>query len=319
MSNIGFVFPGQGSQFVGMGKDLYDSYHAAREVFHVADEVLGFPLSKMCFEGPEPVLRQTINAQPAILTVSIAVLQALRAELGNGFEPALLAGHSLGEYSALVAAGSLDFSEAIWLVRERGRLAQEVANRSLGGMVAIIGLADSVLEEICTGENCHGVICIANYNSPGQVVLSGERQALQWAVGIARERGARRVIPLAVDGPFHSPLMQPAAEQFTKAVARLCVRPASVPVVGNISAQPLQEVTDITAELVQQLTSPVRWTQSVRYMRVAGLTTFVEIGPGQILCGLIKRIVADAETISLNSVASLGTLRQDLSVRTGDK
>lgn len=307
MSKTAFVFPGQGSQFVGMGKDLADAFAIARATFGEADETLGFALSAMCFEGPEDVLRDTINQQPALLATSVAVWRVLA---GQGTQPgaAFVAGHSLGEYSALVAAGALDFAAALRLVRERGRVMKEAGIAHPGAMTAIIGMDDAVLEEVCRLASAQqgglGVVC-ANYNSPGQVVISGETAAVDAAIALAKERGARRAIPLPVSIASHSPLMQAAAEQYAQAVAAAAVRAPQVPVIANVSARPLASAAEIREEMLRQLTSPVRWTASVQYMIAQGVTSFIEVGPKDVLSGLIKRIDGSVAASSVGDAAGV--------------
>jgi [acyl-carrier-protein] S-malonyltransferase len=299
--NIAFVFPGQGSQYVGMGKTLFEASQAARRIFQQADEVLGFSLSRLCFEGPEDELQDTINAQPAILTVSVACLAALRErweDMGRAVAPVAMAGHSLGEFTALVAAGSLEFSDALRLVRERGRLMKESGESQPGGMAAIVGLDQESLEQVCAEAGEAGIIVLANTNSPDQRVVSGERAAVYRAVELARDRGARAlVLPITIAS--HSPLMQRAAVLFAEVLANIQMRDPEVPVVANITGQILTTADDIRRELHDHLLRPVEWTRSVGEMIEAGVDTFLEIGPGQVLSRLIKRISRDVHTLSL--------------------
>lgn len=302
-ARFAFVFPGQGSQYVGMGKQLYDASPAARRVFEQADAVLGFELSTLCFEGPQDELDDTINAQPAILTVSVACLEALKERygpLGYVFTPTVVAGHSMGEYTALVAAGVLDFEDALRLVRERGRLMKETSEHTPGGMAAVIGLDEQVLEEVVAEARSEGMVALANANSPGQTVLSGELNALQRAMELAKARGARLVQRLQVSIAAHSPLMQNAAQHFNELIHRIHLRPPEVPLVANISAQALTTVEELRHELSEQLTRPVQWTRSVQEMLAHGVDTIVEVGPRQVLTGLVKRITPDAKPISLS-------------------
>jgi [acyl-carrier-protein] S-malonyltransferase len=301
-ARIAFVFPGQGSQYVGMGKQLYDASPAARRIFEQADAILGFPLSKLCFEGPQEELDDTYNAQPAILTVSVACLEALKEKFGPlGYlgTPSLVAGHSMGEYTALVAAGVLDFEDALKLVRERGRLMKETGEQHPGGMAAVVGLDEQALEEVVQEAQAAGVVTLANANSPGQTVLSGEIAALTRAMELAKARGAKLVQRLAVSIASHSPLMAQAAQHFQELLNRITLRPPQVPLIANISAQALTTVDELRAELSEQLTRPVQWTRSVQMMVAEGVDTIVEIGPKQVLTGLIKRITPDAKPFAL--------------------
>jgi [acyl-carrier-protein] S-malonyltransferase len=305
--NTAFVFPGQGSQIVGMGHDLYEASPAARAIFDYADALLGFPLSGLCFEGPEETLIATENAQPALLTVSTALLAAL----GDSVDVAsfvvgrssFVAGHSLGEYSALVAAGALDFATALRLVRRRGEL---MAAADEGAMAAIIGLDETQLELLCREVSAEGApVVIANYNSPGQLVISGAVAAVERACGLAKERGAKRALPLKVSAAFHSPLMRGAAVSLAAAVANAPIDDARVQVLSNVTAEPLTEATAIRRELVTQVSSAVRWIASVRRMTESGVDTFVEVGPGAVLTGLIKRIAPGARLLNISDLTSM--------------
>jgi [acyl-carrier-protein] S-malonyltransferase len=285
-----------------MGKQLYDASPAARRIFEQADAILGFPLTTLCFEGPQEDLDDTFNAQPAILTVSIACLEALKERLGPlGYlgAPSLVAGHSMGEFTALVAAGVLDFEDALKLVRERGRLMKETGELHPGGMAAVIGLDEATLAAVVQEAQSEGVVALANANSPGQTVLSGEIAALQRAMDLAKARGARLVQRLTVTIASHSPLMQQASQHFSELINRIHLRPPQVPLIANISAQALTTVEDLRAELSAQLTGPVQWTRSVQAMVAHGVDTFIEIGPKQVLTGLIKRITPDSRPINM--------------------
>ena len=289
---IAYVFPGQGSQWAGMGHDLYVNLPEARAVFEEADSVLGFPLSGLCFEGPEDVLRQTVNAQPAIMTVSVAYLRT-SPQLKAKPHPSFVAGHSLGEYTALVAAGTLSFADALRLARERGRLMQEAGNLTSGGMLAIIGLDEATVSGICQATGTE----IANINCPGQIAISGPSEVLDKAAQLAKEKGAQRAIPLPVSGAFHSRLMQPAADGMAKAVANLQFQDAAIPIVANTTGQPMTNGNALKAELMNQLCHSVLWQKSVEWMLKEGTLEFVEVGPGQVLTGLIKRISKGAKAI----------------------
>ena len=299
---IAFVFPGQGSQYVGMGKSLYEASEAARQVFHQADRVLGFSLTKLMFEGPDSELEDTINAQPAILTLSVACLAALKEkwnELGNAMQPVFVAGHSLGEYSALVAAEVLDFADALTLVRERGRLMKETGEERPGGMAAVVGLDRPTLDAICAESGEHGLIVVANTNTADQMVISGELPALDRAVELARERGARAVVPLRISIASHSPLMQQAALQLANVIASIELRDPVTPMMASIQGRILTTAEDIRQHMVTQLELPVEWTHSVREMIESGVDTFVEIGPGQVLSRLIRKISRDVRAMAL--------------------
>ena len=299
-SKVAHVFPGQGSQMVGMGYKLYQSSPKAREVFEEADEALKLPLSKLCFEGPEEELRQTINAQPAIMAVSVACLRA-SSELNHQVKPAFVAGHSLGEYTALVAANVLGFTDAIRLVRERGRLMQEAGEIKPGGMVAVIGLDEPVLREVCRESGAE----IANYNCSGQIVLSGSKDVLARAMELAKSKGARRVIPLQVSGAFHSTLMQPTVEGMAQAISQLNFNNPEIPIVVNSTAQPVTTTSEVKEELLRQLCNCVQWQPSIEYMVNEGVATFIEIGPGQVLSGLIKRISDKVHVLNMSDPDSI--------------
>jgi [acyl-carrier-protein] S-malonyltransferase len=294
--NTAFIFPGQGSQAIGMGKALADSFPVARTTFEEADSILGFPISKLCWEGPEAELGDTFNTQPALLTHSVAAWRVLMQELG-GFHPLCLAGHSLGEFSALVAAGSLEFDGAVRLVRERGRVMAEAGKIRPGGMAAILNLDLPALDAVCkqAAAETGGIVQTANDNSPGQVVISGEIAALERAMALALERGARRALRLPVSIASHSPLMEEAARKFADAVDAAKIADPETPVVGNTSAQLLRTAEEIRRELKAQLTSPVRWVESVRAMASLGATVFVELGTRDVLTGLLKRIDPQAK------------------------
>ncbi|MBW3555174.1 MAG: ACP S-malonyltransferase [Gemmatimonadetes bacterium] len=305
---VGLLFPGQGSQFVGMGRDLAERFPAAASVFERADSALGVALTRIMWEGPEDELTATHNAQPAILAHSVAVLEALRDRL-----PAvsMAAGHSLGEFSAYVSAGSLDFEDAVRAVRRRGELMFRSGQERPGAMAAVLGLEDEALERVCReAAQATGGACVpANFNAPGQIVISGDEPAVEAAMELAKEAGARRAVPLNVSGAFHSPLMAVAEDGLQAHLHAVELVDPAFPVVSNVSAEPVTGAVEARDLLVRQLTSPVRWVASMRTMRGHGVTRFLEIGPGAVLAGLMKRIDREA------GVESLGTADQVESFR----
>lgn len=303
MSMTAFVFPGQGAQFAGMGKDLCENFPRARQVFEEADDALGYALSKLCFNGPEADLKLTANTQPAILTHSIAALMVLRQE--TGLIPGIAAGHSLGEYSALVCSGALTFADAVRTVHLRGQFMQEAVPVGEGAMAAILGLDDTVLQQICQTAGQGQVVAPANYNSPGQIVIAGHTDAVGRACELAREQGAKRALPLPVSAPFHCSLMQPAADRLAEVLADLTISEMQIPVVSNVEAAPNQDSSRIVELLIRQVCAPVQWTDSVQSMVDSGVDKFVELGPGKVLSGLIKRLARDAELLNVEDCASL--------------
>jgi len=286
-----------------MGRDLYESFDSARAVFEQADEVLGVPLSRLCFEGPEDELRQTINAQPALVTVSFACLKAASDVDGSrGLpSPAFVAGHSLGEYTALAAAEVIDFGTAVYLSRERGRLMYEAGLKEPGGMVAVMGLDEASLVGVCEETGT----LLANINCPGQLVISGAKENLAKAADLAKARGAYRTMPLAVSGAFHTSLMQSAVDGMAEIIATLSFHQSVVPIIANTTAQPVTTVEEVKAELLRQLCNGIQWQRSVEYMITDGVTTFIEIGPGKVLAGLIKRINGSVETLNIGDVEAV--------------
>lgn len=303
MTKTAFVFPGQGSQAVGMGKELFDLYPAAKAVFEEADSALGFSITDLCFGGPEEELRKTFNTQPAILTVSIACQRVL-AE--NGVVPAIVAGHSLGEYSALVAAGALAFADAVRLVRKRGQFMQEAVPLGQGSMAAILGLERDQIIALCREvEAKAGPVQAVNFNCPGQVVIAGATAAVDAAVEALKAAGAKRAIPLPVSAPFHSTLMKPAAEKLAGELAKITVADAKIPVVANVNGQIVTKGDAIKESLVKQAASPVLWEDCVAAMTAFGAVDFVEVGPGKVLTGFTKKIAKDANTLNVEDDGSL--------------
>lgn len=311
MSRFAFIFPGQGSQVVGMARALAEAFPVARQVMAEADEALHFHLSRLCFEGPAEELTDTINAQPAILAASVAALRTIQAAFPRLGKPAAVAGHSLGEYTALVSAGTLEFADAIRLVRERGRLMKQAGEERPGGMAAILTLDEEKVSDLCqqASRESGGIVQVANINSPGQIVISGDRTALERAMALAAQiAGARRVIRLAVSIASHSPLMAPAAEAMRHAVRLVEMRPAVPELIANVSAAPISAVEAVRDELVHQLTGPVRWTASIQNMIRQGIDTFIEVGPGTVLSGLVRRIDANVRTLSVGDPAGVEAL-----------
>jgi [acyl-carrier-protein] S-malonyltransferase len=287
-----FLFPGQGSQTVGMGKALAEKFHVARQTFEEADDVLEIDLSRLCFEGPEDELTDTINAQPALYTAGIAALRTLYEELDGTLQPAYVAGHSLGELTALTAAGALSFPDGLRLVRRRGELMRTADEHSPGGMTAVLGLSAEDVQKVCeqASEAVDGVVVLANDNCPGQIVIAGDEDALAHAMALASEVGAKRAIRLPVSIAAHSPLMARVQSAFREALEDTTFHPPAIPIIGNTQARPLTTVPEIREELGAQLTSPVRWTESVQHMIADGVTEFVELGSKNVLVGLLKRI-----------------------------
>lgn len=302
MGKVAFIFPGQASQYSGMGKELADKHSAARTVFEEADKALGFSLSKMCFEGTEDDLKLTANTQPAILAVSVAAQRVLAEK---GVTPDFVAGHSLGEYSALVAAGSLSFADAVKLVRKRGTYMQEAVPAGQGSMAAIMGLSPTVVLDVCK-HAAQGEICSpANLNSPEQTVISGHAGAVKRAVEIASQSGAKRAVVLAVSAPFHSELMMPAQQKLEKDLAATKIANLRMSLVTNVDADTITEGEEARSALVRQVTMPVRWEESMRLLLDEGVNTFVEVGPGRVLTGLMRQIERSVTTLNVEDEKSL--------------
>jgi [acyl-carrier-protein] S-malonyltransferase len=299
-----FLFPGQGSQVIGMGADIAQVYPETQAVYDEADKMLNFPLSKLCWEGPAGELTATINTQPALYVTGMATLRALEQALEGGCRPAYMAGHSLGEITALAASGAVSFGDGLRLVRERGRLMQGAGDANPGGMAAVVGLRNAAqVVEACkqASDEVGAPVVLANDNCPGQHVISGDAKALERASALCQEAGARRVIPLEVSAAFHSPLMEKIADSFSHYLVSVPFHTPGATVIGNATAAPLINPESIHVELATQITSRVRWTESIEAMRDAGITTFVEIGPKDVLTGLLRRIDRKAKGIALNS------------------
>ena len=305
-SRVAFVFPGQGSQYVGMAKELSAQFDVAREVFAEADDALGFSLSELCFDGPEADLKLTENTQPAILAASIAALRVIEAE--TPLRPAFVAGHSLGEYSALVAVGAFNFRDVVRVVRERGRLMQQAVPAGEGAMAVVLGLEMDAVRALCADASHGEVVSPANFNGGGQVVIAGAKNAVARAMVLAKERGAKRVLDLPVSAPFHCQLMQPAAEGLKTALSKISIRPFSVGVVTNVEADVNLDAGRVKPLLIEQAVRPVRWEESVRKLASLGCGGAVEIGPGKILKGLIKRIVPAMEVDTFEAPQDLSKL-----------
>ena len=302
MSKLAFVFPGQGAQKVGMGKDFYDNYDVAKKMFKEADEALGYSIMKMCFEGPEEDLKLTANTQPAILTISCIANEILKE---NGIQPEITGGHSLGEYSALVAAGVLNFQDAVVLVHKRGSYMQEAVPVGEGGMAAIIGVDRDKIVEVCQQVSAESPVQAVNFNCPGQIVIAGATKGVELAVEELKAAGAKKAVILPVSAPFHSTLMKPAAEKLAVELDKVTISDAKIPVVANVSAEILTKAEEIKASLVAQAASPVLWEDCVARMKEFGADVLLEAGPGKTLCGFNRRIDKTITSLNVEDVASL--------------
>lgn len=303
MSKSVFLFPGQGSQYAGMGKDLADNFSIASHTFEEADDALGFKLSKLCFDGPEEDLKLTFNTQPAILTASVAALRVVQQE--TGLTADCVAGHSLGEYSALVCSGALSLADAVRTVRSRGTFMQEAVPVGVGAMAAMLSIEADVLAAICEEAAQGEVVSPANYNSPGQIVIAGHATAVNRTIELAKAKGYRKSMLLPVSAPFHCALMQPAAERLKQVLDCIVVHPLTLPVITNVEALPNQDAGRVRELLVSQVCAPVRWEQSVHAMINSGVTRFVEIGPGKVLTGLVKRINKEMSLVNIEDSAGI--------------
>lgn len=308
MGKIAFIFPGQGAQSVGMGKDIYENSSAAKKVYDRFDEIIGKKLSDVCFSGPEDALKQTINTQPAILATSLALLEVLKEKLD--INPDYVAGHSLGEYGALYSAGVLSLDDTIKAIAKRAEL---MSHAKSGSMAAVLGLSQDVLEEIIS--TVEGVVSIANYNTPEQLVITGEEEAVAKVSALASQKGAKRVVPLAVSGAFHSALMKPAGEEFAQFVKELTFNDASIPVVTNVDAKETTKGSDFEEKMPKQIYSSVYWTQIIQYMMSQGVDTMIEIGPGSVLMGLNRKISRDIKTYNVSNSESLDKVVNELTAK----
>jgi [acyl-carrier-protein] S-malonyltransferase len=299
---IAYLFPGQGSQYVGMAKEFIEQFTESKEVFDIASAALGYDLAQLCTLGPAETLNMTLNTQPAILAVSIAMLQPLER---RGLEASAAAGHSLGEYTAITASGGFTLQDAVMLVQKRGKYMQEAVPKGMGLMAAILGMDRQDVEKTCLEAAKNGIVAPANYNSPGQIVIAGERSAVEKAMEIAKAGGAKKVIPLAVSVPSHCAMMKKAGERLADYLAGVDLNDLSIPIVNNADAKFLQKASELRPSLIRQISSPLYWEDSIRALTAGGYDTFIEIGPGKVLAGLVKRIAKDSKVLNVEDVKSM--------------
>ncbi|MFL0195096.1 ACP S-malonyltransferase [Clostridium sp. WILCCON 0269] len=312
MGKIAFLFSGQGAQYLGMGKDLFENIDVCKKVFEDADGILGFPISNMCFEGPEEDLNRTENTQPAILTTSIAALKALES---FHIKADITAGLSLGEYSALVCSGVMGFKEAVALVKKRGKYMQEAVPEGIGTMAAIMGLNYTYMEKICSDCKSFGIVELSNVNCPGQLVIGGHIEAVKAACAMAKDKGARKIVELSVSGPFHTSMLKSAAEKLEEELSRISINEFSIPVVTNVTGEIIEKVQDIKPYLRKQVMSTVLFEKSINTMIESGVDVFIEIGPGRVLSGFVKKINRKALTLNVQDIKSLNTTVEKLKNR----
>lgn len=299
---IAFIFPGQGSQYVGMAKEFIENFQESREVFETASSALGYDLAQLCMHGPAEKLNLTENTQPAILTASIAILRPLER---RGLAAAAAAGHSLGEYTAITAAGGIELRDSIALVQKRGQYMQEAVPEGTGLMAAVLGMEREAVEKTCHEAAKNGIVAPANYNSPGQIVVAGEKKAVEKAMELAKAAGARKVIPLAVSVPSHCAMMKQAGERLARELEKINISDLRIPIVNNADAKFLRKASELRPSLIKQISSPLYWEDSIRNMAADGFDTFIEIGPAKVLSGLVKRILKDARVLNVEDVKSM--------------